>query len=190
MRKELDEKLQAEFTWLKRPELQRKKSYEFVKGYSLYENYGFDEVADGWYELIRNLCMEITGIYKEAGQPVTMKLAQAKSKFGRLRWYYDLPGRELGIHAFDIMGGSGLRMYPKGEENSLENKLAECVKKYEAMSGCICEHCGADNAELCNELPVFRWVMTLCPSCKEEKIALYNRKMKEREHKKKEDFIE
>ena len=59
MRKELDDKLQERFSWLKRPVLHKEKEYEFVKGYSLYENYGFDEVNDGWYQLIYDMCLEI-----------------------------------------------------------------------------------------------------------------------------------
>lgn len=196
LKKELDEKLQSEFPWLKQPELHKEKPYDFVEGYNHYENYGFDEVGDGWYQLIYDLCTEIEEIYKEAGQPVTMKLAQAKSKFAQLRWYYDISGKEIGIHAFDFIGSGSIRMYPDGEENSLESKIAECVRRYETKSTTVCEHCGADNAVLCKEPPVFRWISTLCPACKEERIALYNRKMVEREHyreemlKKKEDSEE
>lgn len=96
----------------------------------------------------------------------------------------------MGIHAFDSLGGSSVRLYPKGETDSLESKIAECVKKYEAKSATTCEYCGADNAELCNEPPVFRWVSTLCPSCRDARIALYNKKKEERAQKKKEDFTE
>ncbi len=114
----------------------------------------------------------------------------------QLRWYYDISGKEIGIHAFDFIGSGSIRMYPDGEENSLESKIAECVRRYETKSTTVCEHCGADNAVLCKEPPVFRWISTLCPACKEERIALYNRKMEEREHcreemlKKKEDSEE
>lgn len=126
MKKELDEKLQAAFTWLKRPELHRDKSYKFIKGYTLYENYGF-EVGDGWYQLLFELCTRIEEIYKEYDQPVTIKVAQVKSKFAQLRFYYDLPGKELGIQAFDFLGAGSIRMFPEGEQYSLESKIAECV---------------------------------------------------------------
>lgn len=151
-----------------------------MKGYTIYENYGF-EVGDGWFQLIYDLCTEIEEIYKEYDQPVTMKLAQVKSKFASLRWYYDLPGKETGIHAFDFIGSGSIRMYPEGEDNSLESKIAECVRRAEAKSTTVCEKCGAENAELCNEPPVFRWISTLCPDCKADRIALYNKKMEERE---------
>lgn len=180
MKKELEEKLQTAFPWLKRPELHKEKTYEHVKGYTIYENYGF-ELGDGWFQLIYDLCTEIEDIYKEYNQPVTMKLVQVKSKFASLRWYYDLPGKEARIHAFDFIGSASIRMYPEAEDNSLESKIAECVRKYEAKSTTVCENCGADNAERCNEPPVFRWISTLCPVCKKERIELYNRKKEERE---------
>lgn len=185
MKKELDEKLQAAFPWLRRPELHSEKTYEFVKGYSLYDNYGF-EVGDGWYQLLFDLCTRIEEIYKEYDQPVTLKPAQIKSKFASLRFYYDLPGKELGIQAFDFIGSGSIRMYPEGEADSLENKIAECVRSAEAKSKSICEQCGSENGELCNDPPVFRWITTLCPDCKEARIALYNKNLEEREHYKEE----
>ena len=171
MKKELDQKLQDRFTFLKRPELHREKIYEFVKGYSLYDNYGF-EVGDGWFQLIWDLCIRIEEIYKEYNQPVTIKIVQVKSKFAQLRFYYDLPGKEVGIQAFDFIGSGSIRMYPEGEADSLEIKIAECVRAAEAKSKIICEQCGSENAELCNEPPVFRWISTLCSDCKEARITL------------------
>lgn len=52
LRNELDEKLQLEFPWLKRSDLEKKKIYEFVEGYNHYENYWFDEVNDGWHQFL------------------------------------------------------------------------------------------------------------------------------------------
>lgn len=186
MKKELDQKLQDRFSFLRRPELNNEKTYEFVKGYTLYENYGF-EVGDGWYQLLFDLCTRIEEIYKEYNQPVTIKVAQVKSKFAQLRFYYDLPGKELGIQAFDFLGAGSIRMFPDGEQDSLESKIAECVRAAEAKSKSICEQCGSEeNVELCNEPPVFRWISTLCPDCKEARVALYNKKKEERERLKEE----
>ncbi len=178
MKKILDQKLQDRFSFLRRPELNNEKT--FVKGYTLYENYGF-EVGDGWYQLLFDLCTRIEEIYKGYNQPVTIKVVQIKSKFARLRFYYNLPGKELGIQAFDFLGAGSIRMFPDGEQDSLESKIAECVRAAEAKSKSICEQCGSENAELCNEPPVFRWISTLCPDCKEARITLYNEKQKERE---------
>ena len=97
-----------------------------------------------------------------------------KSKFARLCFYYDIPGKEQAIHSLDFLDGIKVRMNPSGEDDSLEDRLAKCIDKYEAKSTSVCECCGAENAEICNEKPVFNWVMALCPSCKEERIRRYN----------------
>lgn len=123
MKKELDQKLQDRFPFLKRPELHRENIYEFVKGFSLYDNYGF-EVGDGWYQLLFDLCTRIEEIYKEYDQPVTLKPAQIKSKFASLRFYYDLPGKELGIQAFDFIGSGSIRTYPEGYISSRKSEIA------------------------------------------------------------------
>lgn len=178
MKQELDQKLLDRFSWLRRPELHREKLYEFVKGFSLYDNYGF-EVGDGWYQLLFDLCVRIEEIYKEYDRPVTIKVAQVKAKFGQLRFYYDLPRREVGIQAFDFIGSGSIRIYPEDEADSLENKIAEYVRAAESKSTTICEQCGSENAELCNEPPLFRWISTLCTDCKQARIALYNKKLEE-----------
>lgn len=185
MKKELDQILQDRFPWLRRPVLHREKGYEFVEDYSIYDNYGF-EVGDGWYQLLFDLCTRIEEIYKEYDQPVTIKVVQVKPKFAQLRFYYNLPEKEVGIQAFDFIGSGSIRMYPEGEADSLENKIAECVRAAEVKSKSICEQCGSENGELCNESPVFKWITTLCPDCKEARIASYNKKLKEREQLKEE----
>ena len=43
MKKELDEKLQSEFPWLKQPELHKDKPCEWVDGYNNYETIEYDE---------------------------------------------------------------------------------------------------------------------------------------------------
>ena len=166
MKEELDEKLQTRFVWLKRPEFIRNKKYEYVQGYTLYENWGFSDVSDGWYELIYNLCKEIEYTYEKENRPVDMVLQQVKSKFGHLCWYYSWPGHENGVHAIDSMLGGGIRIYPKGDEDSFENIIAGIVSKYEKRSRTTCECCGSDKAELRTEQPYFRWVSTLCEDCK------------------------
>ena len=113
-------------------------------------------------------------------------MVQVKPKFAQLRFYYNLPEKEVGIQAFDFIGSGSIRMYPEGEADSLENKIAECVRAAEVKSKSICEQCGSENGELCNEPPVFKWITTLCPDCKEARIASYNKKLKEREQLKEE----
>ena len=80
LRKELDEKLQSEFPWLKQPELHKDKPFEWIEGYNNYENYGFDAVGDGWYQLIHNLCTEIENIYKEEINLFYVAITRAKKR--------------------------------------------------------------------------------------------------------------
>ena len=180
MKEELDEKMQARFLWLKRPELIRKKKHEYVQGYTIYQNWGFSEVSDGWYELLFNLCEEIEEVYKKENRTVDMQLQQVKSKFGHLCWYYDIPGHVQGVQAIDSVLGGGIRLYPKGDENSFENQIAEIVSKYEKLSRTTCECCGAKKAELRTERPYFRWVSTLCEECKNKRIKAYNNHIQEK----------
>lgn len=181
MKKELDEKLQARFLWLKRSELERDREYEYVPGYTIYENWGFSEVSDGWYELIYKLCEEIETAYGNENRPIDMILQQVKSKFGHLCWYYSIPGHEQGVHAIDSVRGQGIRLYPKRDENSFENQIAEIVSRYEKLSRIFCESCGSDKAELRTERPYFRWVSTLCEECKNKRIRSYHERVIEKD---------
>jgi len=180
VKEEFDRKLQNRFPWLKRPELVRNKKYEYIQGYTIYENWGFSEVPDGWYELLYNLCAEIEAAYEKEKRPVEMIVQQVKSKFGHLCWYYSLPGNEQGIHAIDSVLGAGIRIYPKGSNNSFDSLIAEIVSKYEKLSRSTCESCGSDKAELRTERPYFRWVTTLCEDCKNRRISIYNDRLNEK----------
>jgi len=193
MREELDSKLQERFSWLKRPELKRERYFDFVPGYTNYQNYGFCEVSDGWFSLISNLCEEIEEIYKRENQTIDIGIYQVKSKFGRLRWYYGRSsnGKEHVIHAIDSMLGGGIRLCPEGERDSIDKALAEVIKKYEELSKSTCEHCGAtENVELRTERPYFGWVETLCSDCMNTKIELYKNHMEERKQEKREDYTD
>lgn len=180
MKKELDEQLQNRFVWLKRPKIERNTEYEYVQEYTLYENWGFSDVSDGWYALLYNLCEEIENAYENEERSVDMILQQVKSKFGHLCWYYSLPEHEQRIHAIDSLLGGGVRIYPKGDEDSFENVIAEIVSKYEKLSRTTCESCGAEKAELRTEQPYFRWVSTLCEDCKNKRIKMFNERLREK----------
>ena len=79
MKKELYEQLQNRFVWLKRPKIERNTEYEYVQEYTLYENWGFSDVSDGWYALLYNLCEEIENAYENEERSVDMILQQVKS---------------------------------------------------------------------------------------------------------------
>lgn len=49
--------------------------------------WGF-ECGDGWYDIIYNLCVDITSYCNSTGYPVP-KAVQVKEKYGTLRFYVD-----------------------------------------------------------------------------------------------------
>ena len=53
--------------------------------------YGFPcECGDGWYQLLHNLCQEITDYYNEKGADTSkIHILQIKEKFGELRFYHN-----------------------------------------------------------------------------------------------------
>ena len=73
------------------------------------------ECDDGWYDLITNLCQDLTDFYKSKGADTTdIRLLQVKEKFGGLRFYVG-----------NVIQGT-----------------FELVDKYERESYNICEVCG------------------------------------------------
>ena len=107
------------------------------------------EFGDGWYDLIKNVCFEITQHeknvtnekdayrYKKDYEPV--RFDQIKQKFGGLRIYY-----------------SGGDEHTRG-----------VIDMAEAMSYCICEDCG--NKGTPNK---GGWITTLCENCRSKPPAL------------------
>lgn len=78
---------------------------------NLYDAFGCD-FADGWYEVIRGLCRDITEGYGKAGLPVDIVVDQVKEKFGTLRFYYHPEGHNPGIHTFDSLSdGQSIRRF-------------------------------------------------------------------------------
>lgn len=79
-----------------------------------------------------------------------------------MQFYYHFDGEPIDIHAFDIIGPDSIksnRVMPR--DNSLYEKVAEIVLKYEDKSGTICEICGC-NGETRIDMP---WIRTLCINC-------------------------
>ena len=58
--------LQKSFPWLKRPDLHKEESWHYLPDYTLYENYGFDNVADGWFQILYDLNKEIAERFEKA----------------------------------------------------------------------------------------------------------------------------
>lgn len=94
------------------------------------------ECDDGWYDIIDNLCNEITqneNIAKDKIDYQPFKFDQVKEKFGGLRAY-----------------SSGGNDYTRGLKHMAE-----------AMSYCICEHCGNKGRPNTSG-----WIATLCDNCR------------------------
>lgn len=155
MREKLERALAEEFPFM-RPGLPLEEQQKRGGIDDLYGAFGLD-CGSGWYQLIREMCAEITSAYEVAGELVDIVVDQVKEKFGTLRFYYHHKDQPIAIHAFDsLSGGGSLRIRPGGSE--LHQKVAGIVAKYEELSGHVCEHCGAPGS-LRTDL---RWMLTLC----------------------------
>ncbi len=156
MQQELEEKLAKDFPFMeKKPTLEEQEAEGKI--YDLYGAFGCD-CDNGWYELLHDLCAEITELYKRYDQPVDIVMDQVKEKYGTLRFYYHHEGKEKGISAIDFPGVS-LRFSSKDSE--LHRQVAEIVDKWEKKSGEVCEKCGKAGV-LRKDLS---WILTLCDDC-------------------------
>ena len=174
-KRDFELKLEQEFPFMQQKEVadeQREKG-----GYSAYDAYGCC-VGEGWYIILRGLCLDITKAYEEANVPVDLVVAQVKEKFGTLRFYCYPSGHDPGVFAFDFIGSGSLRLSPG--ETDLHSEINKIVKKWEEISGSTCEKCG-DAAEIRTDLG---WIKTYCDSCYKDKKAKHEaqeQRRKERE---------
>ena len=152
MRKDLAKKLEDQFPFMKRnPENE----------HNLYDKFGICAAA-GWFDIIWNLCSEVTEVYEKAGKEIDFVPAQIKEKFGTLRFYYDVGGVTKPFHAFDILGAGTIRF--DDESTELYREIRDIVRKWEKKSAETCEECGKPGV-LRKDL---RWVLTLCDECYEK----------------------
>lgn len=91
------------------------------------------DCGPGWYALIRQLDAQLRTLVPE------YRVAQCKQKFGGLRYYVDLP-RDLPSDTYDA--------------------AYELIRRAEAESMRICEHCGQPG-----HTRYGRYVATLCDRC-------------------------
>jgi len=159
MKKELELKIAEEFSFMRRGKNIDEQRKEDGRISDLYGAFGCN-VGDGWFEVIRGLCRDITDAYGKAGLPVDIVVDQVKEKFGTLRFYYHPEGYDPGIHAFDSLSdGHSIRIMPGVTD--LHKEIAEIVHKWEKESGNVCGKCGTAG-KLRKDLS---WVLTLCDSC-------------------------
>lgn len=156
MKHELQMTLAEEFPFMRRKEsLQGQKSNGRIS--DLYGAFGC-ETGNGWYDLLRDMCREITEAYQKAGEPVNLVVDQVKEKFGTLRFYYHFEGQPQTLHAFDFLGGPSMRF--QQQENNLQKEIADAVRKAEKRSETVCENCGKPGS-----LRKGQRILTLCDSC-------------------------
>lgn len=85
MKHELELRLAEEFPFMRRKRsLVEQRNNGYIS--DRYSAFGC-ECADGWYELIRNLCREITEVYEKHNRDVDIVIDQVKEKYGTLRFF-------------------------------------------------------------------------------------------------------
>lgn len=156
MRDDLEKALADEFPFMRRS-LSAKEQEEKDGGiHDLYSAWGL-EMRNGWFQLIWDMCTEITAAYEAADEPIDIVVDQAKEKFGTLRFYWRPQGQKIMFHAFDNLGG-GPSIRVRHGISEVHQKVEEIVSRYEKQSAHVCEICGAPGC-LRTDL---RWVQTLC----------------------------
>lgn len=109
--------------------------------------------ADGWYNLIGELCKKISERYKLDGKEPDIFIEEIKEKYGALRVEYS--------HGHF----SGDNDDPD-KKAALEKDIESLTDEYEEKSKTVCEICGAAG-EIRSDLP---WIQTLCGSCYTERL--------------------
>ena len=160
MDRNLEMQLAEEFPFMRRKSSLKEQENRDGMVSDLYSAFGC-EMRNGWYELMRGLCGEITEAYRDAGVPVDITVDQVKEKYGTLRFYYHFEKHEKRAGAVDLHGDGAARTDPKKDEVHAE--IAEITERWEERSAAVCEECGRP-ALLREDLP---WIQTLCDSCYE-----------------------
>ena len=137
MRGELEEKLAAEFPFMRKSKTFGQQMND-GKINDLYSAFGC-ECGDGWYEVLRGLCSEVTEVFAEAGAEPLIIVDQVKEKYGGLRFYYHLSAQE-------------------GMPEGFAKKIDDVVEKWGDSAETVCEECGKPG-KLRNDLG---WIQTLC----------------------------
>lgn len=139
MKEELELKLQEDFPFMQQNRVESE--------HNIYKKWGI-ECSSGWYQLIHDLCQEITDRYAVDEAPVDIVIQQIKEKFASLRFYYSYEDATCPIQAFDCLGvGISIRFQPENASSDektkkLRNDIAQIVRSYEEKSKTVCENCG------------------------------------------------
>mgnify|MGYP001388275196 CR=1 FL=1 len=82
MKQELELKIAEEFPFMRRGKNTDEQLKEDGRISDLYGAFGC-EVGDGWFEVIRGICRDITEAYEKAGLPVDIVVDQVKKNSER-----------------------------------------------------------------------------------------------------------
>ena len=118
------------------------------------------ECDDGWFELIRRMCTEITKEFTERKLTVGFVPSQIKEKYGSLVTYYGIEFDE-GTEEFT--------------ENRVKQAVAAITDKYEKISATVCERCGGE----ARKWDDISWLRTLCNEHHEEALQAHSELVKE-----------
>jgi hypothetical protein len=131
--------------------------------------FGF-ECGDGWYDLIHDLCEEITTLIGD--KDITVTAEQVKEKFGGLRFYYSIRSPETFMSIIDSVISHFMF---KRKWGVYYWKIVDFRKKFyrtavEKISDAVdhAEHKSYDTCEYCGEPGKTRgkgWVSTQCDKC-------------------------
>lgn len=136
MKKELEQALAERFPFMRRGPSIGEQHTACGRVEDLYSAFGL-EMDDGWFQLIWDMCGEITAVYAAVGQTPDLVVDQVKEKYGTLRFYWH--PREGAVF------------------RELHRQVDDIVDRYEEKSACVCECCGAPG-----ELRDLPWMLTLC----------------------------
>ncbi len=160
MKEELELKLQEDFPFMQQNRVESE--------HNIYRKWGI-ECSSGWYQLLHDLCQEITDRYAADEAPVDIVIQQIKEKFASLRFYYSYEAATCAIQAFDCLGdGISIRFQPENTSSDektkkLRSDIAQIVRSYEEKSKTVCENCG----QIGNMRMDMPWKRTLCDDCYE-----------------------
>lgn len=144
MRDELEKALADEFPFMRRGLSVKEQEEQYGGVQDLYSAWGL-QMSAGWFQLIWDMCSEITEAYEMAGEPIDIVVDQAKEKWGTLRFYWRPQNQKIMFHAFDNLGGGpSMRVRPGFSE--VHQRVGEIVSKYEKQSAHVCEICGASGS--------------------------------------------
>jgi Txe/YoeB family toxin of Txe-Axe toxin-antitoxin module len=166
--------------------MDKKLELQIVEKYpTFFEEYGGDpretclawgfECGDGWYDLINNLCRDLTKVTENKDYKIVV--LQVKEKFGGLRFYFAVEHQEsdflfrIGSMFRKFMFNKRLgRQYHKMVDlrkrfyKTTYEKINDLVEKAETDSYKICETCGKPG-----DVMGKGWVRVSCKECFEIK---------------------